>query len=133
MLEATDLRKSYAGVVALDGVSFTVGAGECVGLLGPNGAGKTTTLAIVAGLLAADSGRVVLDGQELRGDGHAAKRRLGLVPQDLALYDDLTARENLALFGALYGLSGRPLAAAMDRALELVGLTDRARDRVATF
>jgi ABC-2 type transport system ATP-binding protein len=133
MLEVNDLVKRYGGVVAVDGVSFSVGPGECVGLLGPNGAGKTTTVSIIAGLLRPDAGAVLLDGTPLGSDTDPAKRKLGLVPQELALYERLSALENLRLFGALYGLSRRPLDDAIRAALDLVGLADRGRDRVETF
>jgi ABC-2 type transport system ATP-binding protein len=133
MLVVSDLRKAFGATVAVDGVSFRIERGQAVGLLGPNGAGKTTTVSIVCGLLRPDSGEVLLDGRPLRGDTDPAKRRLGLVPQELALYDDLTARDNLHIFGALYDLGGVELNAAIDPALELVGLADRAGDRVKTY
>src|SRR5262245_48299978 len=109
MLEAQSLRKRYGTHLAVDGVSFSVGAGECVGLLGPNGAGKSTTVSMIAGLLKPDEGEVRFDGAPFRGDADPRKRELGLVPQDLALYDELSARRNLQLFGALYGLRGHAL------------------------
>jgi ABC-2 type transport system ATP-binding protein len=103
------------------------------GLLGPNGAGKTTTVSMIAGLTAAERGEVLVNGQPLRGDTDPAKRRIGLVPQDLALYEELSARDNLRFFGALYGLSGKALDQAIAAALDLVELSDRARDAVKTF
>ena len=133
MLEIRSLRKSFGALVAVDDVSFTVERGQLVGLLGPNGAGKTTTVSMIAGVGLPDRGDVLIDGRRLAGDADPAKRRLGLVPQDLALYEELTARDNLRFFGALYGLTGRALDDAMARALELVELADRARDRVKTF
>ncbi|MCC7008002.1 MAG: ABC transporter ATP-binding protein [Acidobacteria bacterium] len=133
MLTARALRKSFGPLVAVDGVSFSVAPGEVVGLLGPNGAGKTTTLAMIAGLTTPDAGEVTIDGARLAGDAHPAKRRIGLVPQDLALYDELTGRENLRFFGALFGLSGSRLDEAIARALAVVALTDRAGHRVGTF
>jgi ABC-2 type transport system ATP-binding protein len=133
MLEIRDVRKSYGPVVAVDGVSFAVAPGQLVGLLGPNGAGKTTTVSLAAGLTAAERGEVRVDGRPLAGDTDPAKRRIGLVPQELALYDELSARDNLRFFGALYGLAGTALAQAVTASLELVQLADRARDRVATF
>ncbi len=133
MLTVTNLRKSFGAQKAVDGVSFAVAAGETVGLLGPNGAGKTTTVSMIAGLVDPDAGEVLIDGHRLTGDTDPAKLRLGLVPQDLALYDELPAVDNLRLFGALYGLSGRRLDEAIAEGLTFVGLADRGRDRVKTF
>src|SRR3954468_7002374 len=133
MLEVRNLRKSYGAITAVDDVSFSVGRGELVAVLGPNGAGKTTTVSIVSGLVTPDRGEVLIGGARLGGDTDPAKRRIGLVPQDLALYDELTARANLQFFGALFGLSGRSAAAAIDSVLTLVGLAERAADRVGTF
>jgi ABC-2 type transport system ATP-binding protein len=133
MLEVSHLRKAYGPLVAVEDVSFTLARGELIGLLGPNGAGKTTTVSMIAGLVTPDTGDVRVAGQQLRGDADPHKRRIGLVPQDLALYDELTARDNLQFFGALYGLTGQPLEAAIGSALTLVGLAERARDRVGTF
>lgn len=114
-------------------VSFSVRQGQTIGLLGPNGAGKSTTVNIICGLLQADSGHVKLSGQEMSAGNNQAKQKLGLVPQDLALFEDLSARENLKIFGALYGLSGNRLQTRCDEVLELVSLTDRAKDKPATF
>jgi ABC-2 type transport system ATP-binding protein len=133
MLRATHLRKSFGTLLAVDDVSFAIAPGELVGLLGPNGAGKTTTVSLIAGLIAPEKGEVVIGDAPLRGDRDPAKRRIGLVPQDIALYDELSARENLRFFGALYDLRGAALDAAMDAALRLVGLLDRARDRIKDF
>jgi ABC-2 type transport system ATP-binding protein len=133
ILDARHLRKSFGRIVAVDDVSLTVEAGCLVGLLGPNGAGKTTTVSIVSGLVTPESGEVLVHGSRVAGDTHPAKRRIGLVPQDLALYDELSARENLRFFGALYDLSGAALDKAIAAALNLVGLADRARDAVRTF
>src|SRR4051812_28614020 len=105
MLEIRSLRKTFGDVVAVRDVSFHIARGELVGLLGPNGAGKTTTVAIAAGLLAPDSGSVLVDGHVLAGDTDQWKKRIGLVPQDLAVYDELSARENLRFFGSLYGVT----------------------------
>jgi ABC-2 type transport system ATP-binding protein len=133
VLEVRNLSKRFGSIVAVNDISFSVGAGETIGLLGPNGAGKTTTVAMICGLIAPDSGEVRLNGQPIRGDTDPVRRTLGLVPQELALYDDLTARENLQLFGALYGLRGPVLEEAMKSALELVGLAERAKDKVKTY
>ena len=133
MLEVTGLHKKYGDLVAVHEVSFSAQPGETVGLLGPNGAGKTTTVAMIAGLLPPDRGEVRIKGSVVRGDTDPVKLQLGLVPQELALHDELSARDNLALFGALYGLSGARLKREMDAALDLAGLADRAKDRVSTF
>jgi len=133
VLAVRDLRKSYGRVVAVDGASFSVEPGQLVGLLGPNGAGKSTTVAMIAGLITPDGGTVTIGGTPLGGDTDPQKRLIGLVPQDLALYEELPAAANLRLFGSLYGLTGRPLEDAIGSALLLVGLTERAGDRVRTF
>jgi linearmycin/streptolysin S transport system ATP-binding protein len=133
MLTVSNLRKSFGSILAVDNVSFSVSPGQLVGLLGPNGAGKTTTVSMIAGLVTADAGEVRVAGRTLSGDTDPVKRRIGLVPQDLALYDELSARDNLRFFGALFNLSGKPLDIAIDAALELVELADRAADRVKTF
>jgi len=114
-------------------VSFQVKAGQTVGLLGPNGAGKSTTVSMLCGLLRPDAGQVLLDGQSVTTGAASVKRRIGLVPQDLALYDDLSAHENLRLFGALYGLKGQLLNEHIERVLGLVNLLERAREKPATF
>jgi ABC-2 type transport system ATP-binding protein len=133
MLEVESLHKRYGDLTAVHDVSFTARPGEMVGLLGPNGAGKTTTVSMIAGLLPPDRGQVRIGGGVVRSETDPIKRRMGLVPQDLALHDELSARENLSLFGALYHLSGTPLRNSIDRNLELVGLADRAKDRTSTF
>src|SRR5256712_10118673 len=133
MLKINNLRKAFGDLVAVDDVSFALERGQLVGLLGPNGAGKTTTVSMIAGLVTADRGEVLVGGQRLRGDTDPLKRKIGLVPQDLALYDELSARDNLRFFGALYDLGGAALDRAIASALDLVGLADRVRDRVKTF
>ena len=133
MLEVRSLRKAYGAIVAVQDVSFRIAAGEIVGLLGPNGAGKTTTVGIIAGLTTPASGEVLIAGSPLKGDADPLKRRIGLVPQDLALYDELSALSNLRFFGALYNLAPAALDAAIASALDLVGLSERARDRVGAF
>ena len=133
MLQVKNLRKTYGPLLAVDDVSFNVAAGQLVGLLGPNGAGKTTTVSMVAGLLAPDQGEVQIGGRRLSGDTDPKKRKIGLVPQDLALYDELSARSNLRFFGALYNLSGGALEKAIASAVELVGLGDRIVDRVKNY
>jgi ABC-2 type transport system ATP-binding protein len=133
MLQARNLRKRFGKVVALDGVTFGAAPGETVGLLGPNGAGKTTAVSVIAGLLKPDSGEVLVNGRMLRSDTDPAKRGIGLVPQDIGLFEEISARENLALFAALYGLGGGERRKAVDEALDFVGLADRAKDKVAGF
>jgi ABC-2 type transport system ATP-binding protein len=133
MLDVKHLRKTFGSLVAVDDVSFTLARGQLVGLLGPNGAGKTTTVSMIAGLVTPDRGEVLIGGARLSGDTDPKKRRIGLVPQDLALYDELPARSNLRFFGALYGLAGSGLDQAIAAAIELVGLADRLNDRVATY
>jgi ABC-2 type transport system ATP-binding protein len=105
VLRALDLRKRYGSIEAVRGVSFEIAEGETYGLLGPNGAGKTTTISIVCGLLARDAGEVTLDGTLIDVGAVAAKAGIGYVPQELAIYPDLSARENLEFFGRLYGLA----------------------------
>jgi ABC-2 type transport system ATP-binding protein len=133
MLEVNSLTKRYGKLNAISGVSFRADSGETIGLLGPNGAGKTTTVSIIAGLLSPDSGEVLIEGQQVNSDTDPIKRKIGLVPQDMALYDQLTARDNLAFFAALYSLAGAKGRHAIDEALNLVALSDRAGDKVGTF
>ena len=133
MIEVRELAKSFGDVQALAGVDFTVNEGEIFGFLGPNGAGKTTTISIIAGLLNADSGTVRIAGLDIRKEGRRVRGMLGVVPQDIALYEELTGRENLHFWGSLYGLSGKNLRAEAERVLELVGLTDRADDAVREY
>ena len=133
MLQVDALKKSYGSLVAVNGISLRAGVGEIVGLLGPNGAGKTTTVSMIAGLVRPDSGSVRIEGRPLAGDTDPNKRRIGLVPQDLALFDELTAQANLQLFAALYDLDGPAARRAIGEALELVGLADRAQERVKNY
>jgi ABC-2 type transport system ATP-binding protein len=125
--------KSYGGRTAVAAIDLEVGAGECWGLLGPNGAGKTTTLAIACGVIAPCRGTVAISGIDVHLEPLAAKVKLGYVPQDIALYVELSAVQNLRYFGALYGLGGAALDDRIAWALDLVGLADRARDRVKQF
>ncbi|MFD2367500.1 ATP-binding cassette domain-containing protein [Pseudoduganella sp. GCM10020061] len=133
MLEVSHLVKSYGPRRAVDGVSFTVERGQTLGLIGPNGAGKSTTVSIICGLIAAQEGSVTFDGAPMSEGASAAKRKIGLVPQDLALYEDLSAIENLKLFAALYGLSGKRSAERAAQVLELVNLSERARERPTAY
>jgi ABC-2 type transport system ATP-binding protein len=133
LLEVRQLRKTFGNLVAVEDVSFTVEAGEIFGLLGPNGAGKSTTMNMIVGLLAPDAGTIRLNGQELDPENRELRQALGVVPQDLAIYPELTARENLGFFGRLYGIKGAVLKARVDQALDRTGLSSRADDRAGTF
>ncbi len=133
MLQVHGLRKRYGERTALADISFDVRAGEVLGLLGPNGAGKSTTVGIISGLTPADAGSVAINGALLAGNERAFKRRIGLVPQDLALFEDLPALANIELFGALYDMPQTALKARAADVLAMVGLADRARDKPATF
>lgn len=133
VLVVTDLVRRFGDLTAVDGVSFQIEPGETFGLLGPNGAGKTTTISIIAGLIPAHSGTAVVMG-DLMGPSHVApKRHIGLVPQDLALYPELSARENLTYFGRLQGMRGPALKKRVDHVLELTGLSDRAKDSTKEY
>ena len=133
LLDVAHLRKTYNGFTAVDDISFQLQAGEVFGLLGPNGAGKSTTMMMIAGLLRPDSGSISLDGRQIDPGSNELKTALGVVPQDLAIHPDLTARENLSFFGKLYGVHGRRLKTQIDFALDKAGLTDRADDFVETY
>src|SRR5262245_9185744 len=132
MIRARDLRKAYANVQAVDGISLELVAGETFGLLGPNGAGKTTTIHMLIGVLRPDSGEVSIQGvpDPTRAE---VRRRLGVASQIESLYDELSAAENLAFFGRLYGLRGVRLKERVTWCLGLAGLRDRATDRVKTY
>ncbi len=136
MITAEILHKQFGERVAVDDLSFTIAAGETFGLLGPNGAGKTTTISMLVGLLKPDRGHVRI-GVEAESAGNpcdvGVRQQIGIAPQSLSLYDELTARENLDFFGGLYGLAGSRLKQRRESVLELAGLADRQRDRVATF
>ena len=133
VLRCEGLRKTYGDLLAVDDLSFSIAEGETYGLLGPNGAGKTTAISMIVGVLTRDAGTVTADGRPHDVYDTAGKALIGYVPQQLALYKDLTARENLRFFGRLYGLSGRELARRTDEVLEVVGLADRAGQRVDKF
>ncbi len=128
VLRCSDLRKRFADLVAVDGVSLEIAPGENYGLLGPNGAGKSTTISMICGLLATNGGEVQIAGKRMTTKSVAAKAELGYVPQELAIYPDMTARENLRFFARLYNLRGRRATARIDAVLELIGLTERADD-----
>ncbi|NNF69997.1 MAG: ABC transporter ATP-binding protein [Acidimicrobiia bacterium] len=127
VLQVEGLRRSFGDLTAVDGVSLHIGVGETYGLLGPNGAGKTTSISMIAGLLEPDAGTITIDGQPMTTSATSTKESLGLVPQDLAVYPDLTARENLRFFAKLYGIS-EDIKTRVDEVLEIIELTDRADD-----
>jgi ABC-2 type transport system ATP-binding protein len=133
VLRCRDLRKAFGDLVAVDGVGFHISEGETYGLLGPNGAGKTTAISMICGLLERDAGEVYVAGQPLTTRSVAAKGAVGLVPQELAIYPDLSARENLQFFGRLYGLGGAELKERVDEVLSTIGLAERANDRSDQF
>jgi ABC-2 type transport system ATP-binding protein len=133
MIEVEHLRKSFGSLVAVDDVSFTVHEGEIFGLLGPNGAGKTTSINMICGVLKPDSGRVLVNGKDIWLEPKAVKRHLGVVPQEIAVYEDLSARDNLNFWASLYGLSGSDRRSRVNEALTMVGLSDRAGDKVKGF
>jgi ABC-2 type transport system ATP-binding protein len=133
-LSVQGLHFQYGKRVAVDSISFEVARGEVLGLLGPNGAGKSTTISCIAGLAQASSGAMSLSGNRFEpAKDVAARKELGLVPQELAIYDNLTARENLCLFAKLAGLRGNDLTTRVNESLQLAGLEDRSDDRVQTF
>ncbi len=128
MIEVIDLQKSYGDLLAVNQVSFSVRPGTVFGLLGPNGAGKSTTISCISGLLKPTAGSISIDGFDLASDAVKAKTSLGIVPQELAIYEDLSARDNLAYWGAAYGLKGAGLKQRVEHVLNRIGLTDRASD-----
>ncbi len=133
VLECRGLRKRFREVEAVRGISFRIAQGETYGLLGPNGAGKTTTIAMVCGLLEPDEGEVVVAGRPLTTRSVAARAAIGYVPQELAIYPDLTARENLGFFAHLYGLSRAETKARVEEVLHVIGLAERAGDQAKTY
>jgi ABC-2 type transport system ATP-binding protein len=133
ILEAHNLVKHYGTVAAVQGISFHIDTGEIFSLLGPNGAGKSTTLSVLSTLLAPTGGEAMIGGHSIIKNPMAVRRIIGVVPQEVALYDDLTARENLHFWGQMYGMHGRPLRQRMDEVLEQIGLADQATRAVQTF
>lgn len=131
--EAAGLRKRFGELLAVDGVSLRIAAGETYGLLGPNGAGKTTTISMIAGLLQPDDGNVTVAGTAISPRSPRGRAAIGLVPQELAIYPDLTGEENLAFFAALYGMSKSAARARIDEVLGVIGLADRRKDRTNTY
>jgi len=133
VLEVEDLVKQYGDFTAVDSISFSANKGSVFGLLGPNGAGKSTTINCISGLLDATSGRISVDGHDINKDGRAARKALGIVPQEIALYEDLPAVENLKYWGKAYGLGGKALDTRVADLLEHIGLADRAKDMPKEF
>lgn len=133
VISVRDLRKSFGENQAVQGVSFDVEQDEIFSLLGPNGAGKTTTISMLSCLLRPDEGDACVMGHSIRTDAMGVKSVLGVVPQEIALYEDLTARENLTFWGKMYGLRGATLKTRVSEVLEVIGLTDRANDRVGKY
>ena len=133
VLVVQNLRKKFGDFEAVRGVSFSVARGEIFGLLGPNGAGKTTAISMATGLYPPTEGRILIGGVDLSEDANAAKRKVGLVPQELALYPTLSARDNLTFFGRIYGLKGKQLREKVQSMLEMVRLADRADEPVENY
>ena len=132
-IEINHLKKSFGNLQAVQDASFHAEAGEVLGLLGPNGAGKSTTISMLSGLLAPTGGDAFIMGHSVTKEAESAKASLGVVPQDIALYPDMSARENLVFWGRMYGLRGAELKTRVDEVLEIIGLTDRQKDYVGKF
>src|SRR5512135_2409981 len=133
ILEVHNLVKKYGDFTAVKGISFEIQEGEIFSLLGPNGAGKTTTISVLSTLYTPTGGEARIGGYSLSRQPMEVRRLIGVVPQDLALYDDLTARENLSFWGQMYNLSGRALKTRIDEVLEQIGLKDKANQRIRTY
>ena len=133
ILEVKNLIKKYGAFTAVNGISFDVQEGEIFSLLGPNGAGKSTTISILSTLYAPTSGEAIIGGHSVVKEPMAVRNLIGVVPQELALYEDLTARENLIFWGQMYGLSGKSLQTRISEVLEQISLSDRANDPIKTY
>ncbi|OCA85708.1 antibiotic ABC transporter ATP-binding protein [Bacillus sp. FJAT-27225] len=133
LLSVSELRKSFRELEAVKGVSFSVKKGEAFGLLGPNGAGKSTTINMITGLFPPTSGAITIAGIDMVREPKKAQGLIGIVPQDIALYQEMSAKENLKFWGRMYDLTGRMLEERVTEVLELIGLSDRAKDKVSTF
>jgi len=133
IVEVKDLVKRFEQFLAVDNVNFSIKEGEIFGLLGPNGAGKTTTISAITGMSKIDSGEIKLFGMDMKNKEREIKRQVGIVPQDLAIYEDLTTYENICYFGRLYGLRGEKLKESVNKAMEFVGLLDRKNDYPKKF
>jgi len=132
-IKVTDLHKDFGEVYAVQGIDFEVQRGEIFSLLGPNGAGKSTTISMISGLLQPNRGEITVMGHDVASQAMAAKAAIGVVPQEIALYEDLSARENLTFWGKMYGIRGEELKKRVDEILEIVGLNDRQKGRVGKF
>lgn len=133
ILTVKNLVKKYGDFTAVNGISFDIQAGEIFSLLGPNGAGKTTTISILSTLFTPTTGEATIGGHSVTREPMAVRNLIGVVPQELALYDDLSAHENLVFWGQMYGLSGRTLKTRVNEVLEQIGLSDKAKNRVKTY
>ena len=133
ILEVKDLVKQYGDFTAVKGISFDIKEGEIFSLLGPNGAGKTTTISMLSTLYTPTSGDALVGGHSITKDPMSVKQVIGVVPQEIALYEDLTARENLLFWGQMYGLSGKSLASRVEEVLKQIDLVEKAKDRVKTY
>ena len=133
MITVENLKKSYDTQIALNGISFSIKEGEFYGLLGPNGAGKTTTISIISTIVEADAGTVSINGMELTKNKIECKKIIGVVPQEIALYDKLSAYDNLLFWGSLYNVEKKILVERINETLELLGLTDRKNDIIKTY
>jgi ABC-2 type transport system ATP-binding protein len=133
ILEVQNLVKKYGEFIAVKGISFDIQEGEIFSLLGPNGAGKTTTISMLSTLYTPTSGDAIIGGHSITKEPMAVKQVIGVVPQEIALYDDLTARENLIFWGQMYGLNGKSLNNRADEVLEQIGLTEKAKNRIKTY
>jgi ABC-2 type transport system ATP-binding protein len=133
ILEVHNLVKKYGDFAAVKGISFDIQEGEIFSLLGPNGAGKTTTISVLSTLYAPTEGDAIVGGHSVSKEPMAVRQLIGVVPQDLAIYDELTARENLSFWGQMYGLSGKALKVRMDEVLDQIGLRDKANQRIRTY
>lgn len=133
IVELKNVTKRYEDKLVVDNISFSIEEGEIFGLLGPNGAGKSTTISMICGLIKADQGDIIINGHSVKTEAKLAKESIGLVPQDIALYKDLSAVENLKFWGTLYGLNGKLLKERIDEVLEATGLKDRAKDKISNY
>jgi len=133
IVRVSGLTKRFGDLTAVNDVSFEIAEGEIFGLLGPNGAGKTTTISMISCLIEPNAGDITVDGHQVRKDPTNVKRALGVVPQEIALYPALSAAENLTFWGQMYGLHGQALHTAVQEALALAGLEDRAKERIEKY
>lgn len=133
MIDVLNLRKTFNTIEALKGISFNILQGECYGLLGPNGAGKTTTISMMSTLVKPDEGEVNIAGYDIRKNPLACKKSIGVVTQEIALYSELSAYDNLIFWGGMYEISKKELAARIGQTLDLLALTDRKNDKVKTY